>query len=172
MPTIIIIAGPNGAGKTTFARQLINVLGWPDEAFLNADEVAKGLEETTNGNRDIAAARKFLFGVDAMVDQRVDFAIETTLATRRLARHIPIWQSVGYEVDLYYLKLRDHDLAIERVSQRVKLRGHDIPRDVICRRFELSGRYLDEIYRDIVDRWQVFDNSEGAPELILAGGRK
>ena len=53
---LIIIAGVNGAGKTTFAKPYSKELKYP---FLNADEIAKGLEEKGEKYAMIKAGRIF-----------------------------------------------------------------------------------------------------------------
>jgi len=49
---------------------------------------------------------------------------------------IPRWQSMGYRIKLFFLKLADPELAIARVHQRVREGGHSVPEEVIRRRFE------------------------------------
>ncbi|NJN77044.1 MAG: ATP-binding protein [Saprospiraceae bacterium] len=52
MKNLIIIAGVNGAGKTTFAKPYVKERGYE---FLNADEIAKELENQDVENAMIAA---------------------------------------------------------------------------------------------------------------------
>lgn len=40
----------------------------------------------------------------------------------------PAWRALGYEVDLYFLRLPSAETAIERVQRRVAARGHPIPK--------------------------------------------
>ena len=65
-----------------------------------------------------------------------DFALESTLASRSLAPFVERCKVEGYRFTLIYIWLRDENLAVERVTQRVKSGGHDIPNDVIRRRYE------------------------------------
>jgi predicted ABC-type ATPase len=55
-PELIIIAGANGSGKTTFAKPYVLELGYQ---FLNADEIAKNLEEAGHKNALLKAGRLF-----------------------------------------------------------------------------------------------------------------
>ena len=64
-----------------------------------------------------------------------NFALESTLASRSLAPFIVRCKAAGYKFTLIYVWLRDEDLAVQRVAQRVKSGGHDIPGDVIRRRY-------------------------------------
>jgi predicted ABC-type ATPase len=65
---------------------------------------------------------------------------------------------------------RELDLAALPRSQRVRKRldagGHGIPEDVIRRRYEKSLRYLEEIYKPLVDEWYIWDSLEA--EFTLA----
>ena len=54
-------------------------------------------------------------------------------------------------------------MSIERVRRRVEAGGHDIPEATIRRRFGKSLRYLDELYKPIVDEWYVWRTDGGEP---------
>ena len=161
-PKIIIIAGPNGAGKTTYARAYL-----PKEAqcprFINADLIAAGLSPFAPELAAIKAGRLMLEEIAACVARRDSFAFETTLSGLGYLRHIRAWRAVGYHVRLLFLSLPLVELAIERVALRVRHGGHDIPQDVIRRRFESGRRNFDTAYRDAVDDWVLFDNSDVKP---------
>src|SRR5437870_2544034 len=77
-PTIYVIAGCNGAGKTTFAREFL-----PHEVkclrFYNADEMARGLSPLDPSAGAIKAGRLLLNEIQASIDQRKTFALESTL---------------------------------------------------------------------------------------------
>ena len=162
---ILIIAGPNGAGKTTFAREFL-----PNEAnvptFINADLIAAGLNPFQPENEAMRAGRLMLQMIDERVRAGDSFAFETTLSGRGYASSIPRWQAQGYRVELYYLRLPSADVAVDRVRRRVREGGHNIPEDVIRRRFELGWRNFLFLYRDIVDAWELYDNSGTIPLLL------
>lgn len=168
---IIIIAGPNGAGKTTFAREFL-----PREAgcpfFVNADLIAAGLSPFAPGAADIRAGRLMLEEIASHVRRGESFAFETTLSGRRYTRMIPRWQRMGYRIKLVFLHLTDVTVAIERVRVRVKQGGHNIPEDVIRRRYEAGWKNFQEIYKDLVDAWVLYDNSGEKPVLLGAGGKQ
>ena len=96
--------------------------------------------------------------IDACVSRGENFAFETTLSGRGYARMIPRWQEQGYWVKLYYLPLPSPETAIERVRQRVAMGGHHIPDDIIRRRFHASWYNFQNIYRDLVDGWEIWEN--------------
>ena len=63
----------------------------------------------------------------------------------------------------------DVEMAIERVAIRVKQGGHNVPEEVIRRRFE-HGLTNFERYKQLVDSWQLYDNSE-IPTILIAEGQ-
>jgi predicted ABC-type ATPase len=62
-------------------------------------------------------------------------------------------------------------MAVARVAERVRQGGHDIPEAVIRRRFEAGRINFEQRYRDVVDAWAVYDNSDNEPILIEWGGQ-
>lgn len=167
---IIIIAGPNGAGKSTFALEYL-----PHEAncplFVNADLIAAGLSPFAPEVAALRAGRLMLMQIADYVRQRKSFAIETTLAGRGYARMLPHWRASGYSLHLVFLKLDSVELALERVAGRVAQGGHNVPEPVVRRRFVQGWRNFNEVYRQLVDSWRVYDNSGEMPDLIEMGER-
>lgn len=47
--------------------------------------------------------------------------------------------------------------------------GHDVPLEVIRRRFDGGLRNLHERYRQMVDAWNLYDNSGERPVLLGFG---
>jgi len=167
---IIIIAGPNGAGKTSFATEFL-----PNEAecpnFINVDLIAAGLNPFAPEKAAIRAGRIMLGLMNEYVRLSQSFSFETTLSGKGYARLIPKWQSMGFKVKLFFLKLPNPDLAIARVRQRVREGGHNVPDDVVRRRFQRSLLNMEEVYKAIVDEWAIYDNSSKTPILIDEGAK-
>ena len=101
MPNLYVIAGCNGAGKTTASYAVLPEMLECKE-FVNADEIAKGLSPFNPGSVAIEAGRLMLRRIHELIDHGVDFAFETTLATRSYASLIRTAQSKGYYVSLVY----------------------------------------------------------------------
>jgi predicted ABC-type ATPase len=170
MRRIIIIAGPNGAGKTTFATEYLQrEANCPH--FINADLIAAGLSPFDPDAAAVQAGRLVLSEIRRRVKRRTSFAFETTLSGRTYAHQIPQWRSVGYKVHLIFLKLRSIRLALARVKARVAQGGHHVPAAVVRRRFKKGWGNFELIYRPLVDRWMLYDNSGAAPVLLEQGGR-
>jgi predicted ABC-type ATPase len=168
---IIIIAGPNGAGKTTFAREyLLKEAHCPD--FINVDLIAAGLSPFDPDRVAIHAGRLMLSEIQRRVRKRESFAFETTLSGHVYARMIPEWRTAGYRVRLIYLGLPSPEMAIRRVGMRVAQGGHNVSSSVVRRRFDAGLRNFNDIYMQLVDTWEWYDNSGSIPQLISAGSNR
>ena len=162
---IIIVAGPNGAGKTTFAREyLLKEARCPD--FVNVDLIAAGLSPFDPDRAAIRAGRIMLSEIQRRTRKGESFAFETTLSGHIFARLIPEWRTDGYRVKLIFLSLPNPELAIARVAARVAQGGHNVARAVIRRRFDAGLRNFQDTYKDLVNEWWWYDNSDNTPRLI------
>ena len=162
MPTLVLLAGPNGAGKTTFIGRFLRRRAGTF-VFVNPDEVARDL---AGPNRDLAAGRRVLERLDALIDARADIVLETTLATRSHARRLKACRAAGYRIALIYLRLPDAEASIARVRRRVERGGHGIPEATLRRRFPLSLDYLETVYKPLVDEWEVYASSDEGLVLL------
>jgi len=161
-PLALLLAGPNGAGKTTAQALLLP----PEVVFLNADVEAARLifEGHPSEGIDIAAGRAVLTRLKQLVAIRTPFCLETNLAGRGLVHLMRSWQSEGFVVRLYFVALRNPELALARVAERVAAGGHNVPDVTVRRRWQAGLQSLFEIYVPLVDAWSLADNS--GPDLI------
>lgn len=168
MHKLYIIAGCNGSGKTTASYTLLPELLECSE-FVNSDEFAKSLSPFDPSEASVSASRYMLMKIKYLLEREVDFAIETTLATRSLAKIIMEAKEKGYHVTIIYFWLNSTSIAKERVQARVAAGGHNIPDDVIVRRYYLGLKYLFDNYIGLSDRWVLADNSK-IPFTVIAEG--
>lgn len=136
MPRCLIIAGPNGAGKTTFARTFL--VGEAVKRFINADLLAAGLSPLDPPAARLSAGRLVLSELDRLAAAREDFAFESTLSGLTYISRLRGWKAAGYRVEMFYLKLDDVGLSLERIAARVRSGGHDVPELDVRRRFPRS----------------------------------
>lgn len=169
-PGVVVLGGPNGAGKSTAAPRLLKGSLEVDE-FVNADTLAQGLSAFRPDEVALEAGRITLARIDALAAQGRSFAFESTLASQSLARRLRTLKGAGYTVHVVYLWLPNADLAVARVAARVRAGGHDVPADVVRRRFERGRHNFFTLYRDLADRWRLYDASRLlGPHLVAAGG--
>ncbi|MEX2389503.1 MAG: zeta toxin family protein [Phycisphaeraceae bacterium] len=168
-PRAIIIADPNGAGKTTFAREFLPAEG-NCPTFINADLIAAGLSPFQPEKANVTAMRLMAERIRQCVAHREDFAVESTLAGRTYANLIRQWRQVGYVVKIVFLRLDSPEMAIARVQHRVRMGGHNVAEPVIRRRYQQGWSNFQNIYRSMVDHWQVYDAMKTSPVLMDEGG--
>lgn len=170
MPRLYVISGCNGAGKTTASYTVL-----PDmlkcREFVNADEIARGLSPFNPESVAIEAGRLMLARMNELLNEGVDFAFETTLATRSYSSFIKRAQKRDYYVSLVYFWLESPELAIDRVKMRVASGGHNIQEEVIRRRYKNGIRNLFNLYIPICDFWIMLDNSNSPFKLIAKGNK-
>ena len=157
MKIFYIVAGANGSGKTTFAQEFAKE---NNLYFLNADELAKSY------NSQIKAGKIFFKKLDELIKQDKSFIIETTLSGKYLTKYIKIAKRNGFVVKLIYLFLETPEVNILRVKQRVLKGGHNVDKKDIIRRFYRSKEMFWNVYKDLVDEWVVYYNSDEYFEKI------
>lgn len=172
LPHIIVIAGPNGSGKSTTAPSLLKgALGVTE--FVNADTIAQGLSAFKPEGAAFYAGRIMLKRIHYLAKERMDFAFETTLASRTYAPWITELKQNGYIFHLVFLWLPSEEFAIARVAERVRLGGHNVPEEIIRRRYNKGISNFFRLYKPLADTWSFYDNSvAGSPKLLASGGKE
>lgn len=170
MKSLYIIAGPNGAGKTTASYTILpDILNCIE--FVNADEIAKGLSPFNPESAGLQSGRIMLKRIKSHLEKGIDFALETTLATKSYLSFIKKAQSKNYNVTLLFFWLDSVELAKLRVKIRVSEGGHNITEEVIERRYKNGLKNFFSIFVEQVDDWMFFNNSEGNHDLIAQGSK-
>lgn len=167
MPHLIIIAGSNGAGKSTAAPALLKDALHVDN-FINADVIAQGLCAYQPEKAAIQAGRIMLNRIHNLAGENINFAFETTLASRTFARWIPKLKKQGYQFHLFFLWLKNVELAILRVKERINTGGHSVPEETIRRRYAAGLKNFFNLYSPIADSWQFYDNSNAEHFSLVA----
>lgn len=160
---LYIIAGANGSGKTTFAKSFASI---HNLYFINADEIAKELDPENITKHQVKAGRIFFQELHKKIAEKNSFVIETTLSGKYLVKYIKKAQANGFEVEMIYLFLEKPETNIGRVAIRVIGGGHHVPKNDIIRRFYRSQKMFFETYKDLVDHWEVYYNSNEIFEKI------
>jgi predicted ABC-type ATPase len=159
---LYVLAGVNGAGKSSIGGAAIRAAGGnyynPDEAARELIAANPGLSQTDANAAAWGQGRKLL---ERAIDQRLDFAFETTLGGTTMPRLLADAASRGIEVYVFYVGLASADAHIERVRQRVRAGGHDIPEDDIRRRYRHGRLNLVQLLPALTEL-RVYDNSATA----------
>jgi predicted ABC-type ATPase len=138
--------------------------------FVNVDLIAAGLSPFDPDRAAIRAGRIMLSEIQRRVRKGESFAFETTLSGHLYARLIPRWCSAGYRVRLIFLSLPNPEIGIKRVAARVAQGGHHVASAVVRRRFDSGLRNFQDVYLELVDKWEWYDNSGDSPQLISEEG--
>lgn len=171
-PHLIVIAGPNGAGKSTTAPSLLKGTLEVDE-FVNADLISQGLSAFKPEMTAFQSGRIMLERLYYLAKKRVDFAFETTLASRTFAPWIKELKTAGYDFHMIFLYLPDEEFAVARVADRVSMGGHNVPEEIIRRRYTAGLQNFFNLYQPLADVWRFYDNSSASiPKLIASGHGK
>jgi len=161
--SLYIVAGANGSGKTTFAKTFAK---FNDLHFINADEIAKSLDGNDIEKYKLQAGKIFFQELHQYLQKEESFVIETTLSGKYLVKYIDKASEKGFFVSLIYLFLETPKTNILRVKHRVLNGGHFVPENDIIRRFYRSKEMFWKIYKDKVDEWIIYYNSDEVFEEI------
>ncbi|MDX9690699.1 MAG: zeta toxin family protein [Alphaproteobacteria bacterium] len=157
-PHLYIIGGANGSGKTTAAMTLLPQYLDVYE-FVNADEIARGLNPLKPDSANLLAGRVMIQRVNSLIEAQSNFAFETTCAGNHHAETIKRAKAAGYVTTLIFLWLPSADMAVQRVRGRVRQGGHDIPEATIRRRYAAGLTNLTKLFLPLVDKAVVYDNT-------------
>lgn len=175
-PCIYVLAGTNGAGKSSIGGAMFRQSG---TEYFNPDEAAQRILDANSGttleqaNGAAWAEGKRL--LERAIDERCNFAIETTLGGHTIAALLEKAILEKIEVRVWYVGLRTPELHVARVRARVRKGGHDIPEAKIRERYARSIWKLIQLLPKLTELF-VYDNSEEAdpnsgrapnPKLIL-----
>jgi predicted ABC-type ATPase len=163
-PRIYVLAGVNGAGKSSIGGVAFRATG---ADYYNPDEAAREFMSAnpalTQAEANSAAWRKGVELLNRAIEERKDFAFETTLGSNTIPRLLAQAAGQGIEIYVWYVGLSSPELHIERVRARVRQGGHDIAAEHIYRRYDHSRLNLIDLLPRIT-ALRIYDNStDGDP---------
>ena len=133
--------------------------------YFNPDEAARRIRAADPSLSDAEAngaawhqGKRFL---TRAIDERRDFAFETTLGARTIPALLERAAKSGIEIRIWYVGLATVDLHLARVRARVKSGGHDIPEADVRRRWEASRLNVIRLL-PVLAELRVYDNSADA----------
>ena len=125
-----ILGGANGSGKSTIYSKL-----HLDGELVNADLVARQIAPDNPESATEAAGRRVIQRLRDLLSTRESFVYETTLSSHQSIKLMQRAREAGYSVNLAFVVLRNLELNVLRVAQRVMQGGHSIPEKTIRRRY-------------------------------------
>ena len=174
-PCIYVLAGTNGAGKSSVGGGAI--LSENGASWVNPDDATRKILARNPGlspeQANSAAWHEGTRLLRRAIDERLDFAFETTLGGHTITTLLERARAEGIEVRVWYVGLSSPELHIARVRARVARGGHDIPEERIRHRYDRSRLNLIHLLPALTALW-VYDNSDdadpqkgAAPEPLL-----
>lgn len=161
-PQIIVLAGVNGAGRSSIAGAALRSSG---ADYFNPDEATRQFRDHYPGlSLEEANSRAWHAGVrllQRVINERLQFAFETTLGGRTITGLLMKAANVGIAVRIWYVGLSSVDLHVARVRSRVARGGHDIPEARIRERYDSSRRNLIALLPHLTEL-KLYDNSRNA----------
>lgn len=153
-PELWVIAGVNGSGKSTF----IEKFNRKNIPIVNPDIIALQISKEDTTLRNAKAGRQAIEQRRALLQNKKDFGVETTLTGNSPLKLIAEAKNHGYKVNIVYLGLDTLRLSRDRVDARVEAGGHNIPSEDIMRRYPKSFENLKQVLKE-VDNAYIFNNS-------------
>lgn len=164
-----LLAGGNGAGKSTFYRLFLEPRGIK---FVNADLIARGLNQEDPEAASYKAARLAERLLSDLLNQGLSFCFETVFSHVSKIDFVARAKTLNYEVVLVYIHLESPQLNEARVRQRVSEGGHNVPADKIRSRIPRTMKNIAAIL-PLVDSARLLDNSSREnPFRQVAGVRR
>jgi predicted ABC-type ATPase len=175
-----VLAGTNGAGKSSLMGAMLLQQG---VEYFDPDQVAQRILSANPGisqmEANSAAWREGVRLLERAIGEKLDFAFETTLGGKTIAKLLDQALSEGVEVRIWYVGLDSVERHIARVRSRVAQGGHDIPEERIRERYVKSRLNLIRLLPRLTELL-LYDNSEEAdpgtgtapaPSLLLHLGQ-
>jgi predicted ABC-type ATPase len=164
--SIYVLAGCNGAGKSSIGGAALSQSG---AEFFNPDEAARRIAAAnaarhpplSQAHINAAAWTEGLRLLRRAIDERADFAFETTLGGKTMTALLEQAARADLAVHVWFVGLTDVELHIHRVGRRVAKGGHDIPTDKIRERFENGRVNLIRLLPHLTEL-HLYDNSAEA----------
>ena len=113
----IIFAGVNGAGKSTFYNMSQDIPDFKETIRINTDEIVREIGDWRNDADQMKAGKIGIKLRNEAIRQGKSFNEETTLCGKTIIKLFEKLKENGYKIDLYYVGLKNSDIALERIKK-------------------------------------------------------
>lgn len=113
----IIFAGTNGAGKSTFYNMSQDIPDFKETIRINTDEIVREIGNWRNDADQMKAGKIGIKLRNEAIRQGKSFNEETTLCGKTIIKLFEKLKENGYKIDLYYVGLKNSDIALERIKK-------------------------------------------------------
>ena len=169
VPQIYVLAGTNGAGKSSVAGAAFLERG---AEFFNPDEATRHILSANPGfsltEANSAAWNEGKRLLERAIEEKLNFAFETTLGGKTITAVLEKALSQGIEVRIWFVGLEGEDLHIRRVQSRVEHGGHDIPEQKIRQRYTASRLNLIHLLPKLTELLLYDNSAEADPKTGVA----
>lgn len=161
MATLTIFAGVNGCGKTTLYKYALSTAQNLDFGErVNPDEILKESGWDWRNNVDIYKSGLIALNkIKTLITNNESFNYETTLVSNTLLNLLKLVKAKGYKVNMYFVTVKNVDIALDRIKHRVTNGGHGIPAELVNSRFLRRFDRLNEAL-PYIDNALFFDNTK------------
>jgi predicted ABC-type ATPase len=169
VPQIYVLAGTNGAGKSSVAGAAFLERGGE---FFNPDEATRRILSANPGfsltEANSAAWNEGKRLLERAIEEKLNFAFETTLGGKTITALLEKALSQGIEVRIWFVGLEGEDLHIRRVQSRVEHGGHHIPEQKIRQRYTASRLNLIHLLPKLTELLLYDNSAEADPKTGVA----
>lgn len=173
MPNFTLFVGINGAGKTTLYKSLTYMYG---NGFfgkrINMDEIVCEFNGDNTSIKDYAKAAKITVArINECINNRISFNWETTIISPSTIKIIKMAKEQGFKVNVYFIGVKNLNLAIERVHNRKMQGGHSVPEHLIEQRFNHQFDNITQLY-ELANTIHFYDNIPMPRIVAFYGNQK
>lgn len=159
MPNFTIFVGINGSGKTTLYKSLTYMYG--NDFFgkrVNMDEIVREFNGNNTSIKDYAKACKITVArLNEYISNHISFNWETTIISPTTIKFIKMAKEQGFNINIYFIGVKNLDLAIARVHHRKMQGGHSVPEHLIEQRFNHQFDNITQLY-ELANTIHFYDN--------------
>ena len=164
-PQLWVIAEPNGSGKTTLTRRFFT----HRLPVVNPDDIAKTLNPNNPGDLIVAVKAGKLATKERqnLLNQKQNFAFETTFSGKSEIRLMNQTKEQGYKVNLVFVCTESPEISKFRIKQRVLNGEHHVPSSDVVRRYSRSLNNMKQGL-SLAGRDYLLDNTGRRRRLVLS----